>query len=214
VGAILYVTSEVTHLDAYYSGTSSSIVQVSPGTKYKFTYFAASVLFMLSGLMDVYVYWKHPLLPLLCSAIVFAASFGIVSALLVDNNYHLSNVFNNVGAHFWVLDALGDVYMALYPLPDEDDGDDDDSSSSSGCFSFLDDAKKFCGSEGCNFLARYARCIELTGALAFVVGTTMDLVVSYFYIFQNENEQLAISSLVISMFWLFAGICYLVVGLV
>jgi hypothetical protein len=214
VGVVLYVTAEATNVDSYHGGVS----------KYKVAYLSASTFFMTSALMDMYVYRKQGWKLLLSSAMLFAGGFGISSALLIEENYRQSKVLNIVSACFWVLDALGDVYFVFDPPPRADDNNDDASSSdasssSDGWLSWLHGIiiggfGEICGlQQGCG-LSKYARWIELSGALLFVVGTSMTLVVSCLYVIQGESEHLAITALVTTMFWLLAAICYLVVDFV
>ena len=64
-------------------------------------YFCAALCFVMTGVLD---FVRHP--GILAATFISAGLFGILSALFLEKNEHLSSVFNLVSVHLFFVEAL------------------------------------------------------------------------------------------------------------
>merc|ERR1711957_848970 len=70
-------------------------------SEYQVLYFAAALCFLLTGVLELYRerYFFHVLM-------ILAGAFGVASAVFVENDVRLSNIFSAVSVHLYLLEGL------------------------------------------------------------------------------------------------------------
>jgi uncharacterized membrane protein YhaH (DUF805 family) len=169
--------------------------------------------FLFTGILEVYIargrFWET----ILYYVMILAALFGIVSSMFVNKDPWVSIILNSVSVHLFALEAISiiihrfqkmqkeerkiqaktvtqkDVQEEQYQQEDDDDDDDDD------------EYRTCCGLRLITWL--------VLGDFSFFIGTSGDVVLSYFYIFEEDYIEQAIAATVTASFWLLASLIYL-----
>lgn len=95
----------VSNDDDYIFTVGDSGAQVS---EYQMLYFSAACCFLLMGLLDV-VRENAPFHILM----VLAGLFGVISAVYVEENLHLSNIFDCVSVHLYLLEGVALLMQSM-----------------------------------------------------------------------------------------------------
>lgn len=115
-----------------------------------------------------------------------------------------------------MLPVLREIHFVFRPLqydcePVDESAAETGSDGSHDCFVTEQWGCVF-GAHLCGPLSQIARPIEFTGAVSFLIGTSMDLVISHLYLFREETYELAVWSFAVTMFRLVAGISYILLA--
>ena len=149
-------------------------------------YIFASLAFVAVGILDWMVVQK--LYPIL---FVVAGIFGFVSALFVTRNVRYSIIFNAVSIHFFFLEAIAIVWHRVKSLQ----GSQGEGSAGN--------KEKASSSAGTGLL--------VFADLAFFVGSMIELVVSYYYLFDSwadYNTALQSSNVAAQSLWVVCSLVY------
>jgi len=78
-------------------------------SKYQILYFLAALGFVFVGILDLFIYPKF-----LGVCMILAGSFGVISAIFVESDEDLSNIFNMVSVHLFCLEAVAIFYKRSF----------------------------------------------------------------------------------------------------
>ena len=148
--------------DDYVFKTPNSDIWVS---RYQILYFSAAFGFILVGIVDSFHYpW------FLGAFMILAGCFGVVSAMLVEEDEDLSLIFNMVSVHLFCIEAF-----------------------------FLYCKHSFFGA---------LKIVMGIADLFFIIGTLVDVVLSYLYWAERSNIRVARVAIFSACCWLVTGIIY------
>ncbi|KAG7359254.1 hypothetical protein IV203_015843 [Nitzschia inconspicua] len=172
-------------------------------SQYMMLYFCAALGFLVTGILELYIardFWST----ILYGVMILAAMFGILSSLFVNKDPDVSMVFNAVSVHLFALEAISIVISRFRTLKrleketsqkvlgkDEEETHALETNELSSCL-------------GLPIMAWL--CL---GDVSFLIGTSGDVVLSYFYVLEQDYLEHAIAAVVTATFWLLAGLFYL-----
>ncbi|KAG7355216.1 hypothetical protein IV203_004572 [Nitzschia inconspicua] len=172
-------------------------------SQYMMLYFCAALGFLVTGILELYIardFWST----ILYGVMILAAIFGILSSLFVNKDPDTSMVFNAVSVHLFALEAISIVISRFRTLKrlekeasqkvlgkDEEETRALETNQLSSCL-------------GLPIMAWL--CL---GDVSFLIGTSGDVVLSYFYVMEQDYLEHAIAAVVTATFWLLAGLFYL-----
>ena len=165
---------------------SSTSNATNDDQKFVRLYICASLAFVAVGIFDWMVVQK--LYPIL---FVVAGIFGFISALFVTRNVRYSIIFNAVSIHFFFLEAIAIVWHRVKSLQGsqgEGSAGDKERASSGVCTASL-----------------------VFADLSFFVGSMIELVVSYYYLFDSwadYNIALQSSNVAAQSLWVVCSMVY------
>ena len=165
---------------AYISYDDDYILQVGTSdvwiSEYQIYYFFASLSFVFVGLFDLIR--ERRIFHLL---MILAGLFGVVSAVYVEEDIHLSNVFNCISVSLFLCEGI-----TLF-------GAHKRSALTSGA-------------------AKWMKRAVMLGDFEFIVGALLDVILSFFYLFDNTADwdtSLMIVGIFAAVLWLHCSLIYL-----
>jgi hypothetical protein len=159
--------------------SDAGVVWVS---EYQMIYFSAALLFCMVGLLD---FIQQP--GWLSIGMIAAGCFGLISAMLVHKNVHVSNIFNTISVHLFMVEA-----SALF---------------------FHHGRIAHVKTTGANNSTNHAMMEPLQyliriGDVSWIGGTVLDVVLSYFAIRNTYVLPHAKVSVFSSLLWLACSLIY------
>ncbi|KAL7528550.1 hypothetical protein ACHAWF_002604 [Thalassiosira exigua] len=145
-------------------------------SRYQIVYFFAALNFVFVGLIDLYV---ERCLFHVC--MILAGTFGLISAVFVEESMRASNVLNLISVHLFLLEGF-----ALF-------GQHKRAPVSAGSGTGL-------------------KRVVLLGDAQFILGAFFDVILSYFYVFDDTHEwdtSLMITTVFAAVLWLNCALIYL-----
>jgi len=139
--------------------------------KYTNLYIAAAISFILVGFLDCCI--LHKFYPLL---FVIAGLFGLLSAIYTLRNPWYSVVFSSVSIHFFFLEAMALLWNCINGTGDGGGG---------GHYIGGDDGND--GKDGGRSSGGRPKGF-IVADVSFLIGSTIELVLSYFYLFDQYAE--------------------------
>mmetsp|Transcript_11008 Transcript_11008/g.26208 ORF Transcript_11008/g.26208 Transcript_11008/m.26208 type:complete len:476 (-) Transcript_11008:686-2113(-) len=174
-------------------------------SQYMILYFCAALGFLVTGVLELYVarrFWSK----ILYGVMILAALFGIVSSLFVNKDPYISEVLNAVSVHLFALEAVAIIILRFRSLKRME---------MEVMARESEQSKKGKKTQSSDWIES-STCLGLPviawlglGDISFFIGTSGDVVLSYFYIFENDYYEHAIAAIVTSVFWLLAALLYL-----
>jgi hypothetical protein len=198
-------------------GYEDDYVIFTPYTKrwiseYAVLYFSASLGFVLAGLVDLYR-WRCDALSLV---MIMAATMGLAAASVAEDDETLSNRLSFCSVHLWLLDAVA-LVMAQHRRHGLGQGDPQERFFLGGAGNGVNTTG---GGDGrtTNRPIQQRQQVRLETCLAsasFVVGTLMDVIISWFYVIRDVRGRvglpLAAAEIVAAVFWTIAATIFLVI---
>jgi hypothetical protein len=170
-------------------------------------YFCAALGFLVTGILEVYVYRGQFWLMLLYTVMVLAAIFGILSSFFVNKDPDVAFILNTVSVHLFALEAISIIisrYRKLKKLEMEAFQKAYDKSKDGKVQD--DSIEDFSELDSCLGLPVMA-WLGL-GDISFFIGSSGDVVLSYFYILEKDYVEHAVVAIVTAVFWLLASLFY------
>ncbi|KAL3937928.1 MAG: hypothetical protein SGARI_001941, partial [Bacillariaceae sp.] len=164
-------------------------------SQYMVLYFVAALGFLVTGILEVYAAKGHFWSIVLYSVMILAALFGIASAMMVNKDEYVSIVLNAVSVHLFAVEAIAIIIQRCKSL--QTVGLEEES---------LDDKGHYVR-DSCVGLSILSWL--LVGDFCFFLGTSGDVVLSYFYIFEQDYIEHAGAAIATAVFWLLASLIYL-----
>jgi hypothetical protein len=158
-------------------------------------YFVAAFGFLVTGILGVYIAKGQIWNMLLYTVMTVAAIFGIVSSMFVNKDPWMSFILNAVSVHLFALEAISLIVKRFHAIKKEN------LIAVPKDFRMLD-TKQSCG--GLSILSWL-----LIGDICFFIGTSGDVVLSYFYLLEQDYIEHAGAAIGTSVFWLLASLLYL-----
>lgn len=175
--------------DDYYVFATKNGTWVS---KYQIIYFVAALCFVVSGAVD-FIHGSTPGLRLLSFIFIMAGGFGIFSAMFVEEYEYLSNVFNSVSVHLFMVEAIG-LFLRHRHTEQIANGA----------------AAAAASTKQQQLLLSRLHCFVRLGDVSWIAGTCMDVILSYCYIRGAGNSiPLSIAGVVSANLWLLCSLIYL-----
>jgi hypothetical protein len=171
--------------DDYYLFATKSGVWVS---RYQIVYFVAALCFVLSGGLD----FIHKPWWILSLIFILAGICGLVSAMLVEEYEYLSEVFNSISVHLFMVEAVG---LFLHHRHAE---------------ILAKDGATATWPKQQQVLMSRLHCLVRWGDVSFITGTCMDVILSYSYVRgTGETIPISIVGVVSANLWLLCSLIYL-----
>jgi len=174
-------------------------------SRYQILYFAAAFCFLVTGSLEVLLAVTHGYpwtTKVLYGIMVLASLFGIGSSMLVEWDSHLSSILNSVSVHLFALEA---IFIALMNAEQEnnDSNNNDEAGESDGSISTKsqNQQRNPCCGISVNFWYR-------VGDLCFLIGTMMDVSLSYFYVYETAILPHSYAAVVAAGFWWLCAMIY------
>ncbi|KAL3911320.1 MAG: hypothetical protein SGILL_007324 [Bacillariaceae sp.] len=166
-------------------------------SQYMMLYFVAALGFLVTGILEVYTARGHFWSVILYTVMIIAAIFGIVSSMYVNKDPWISLILNAVSVHLFALEAIALIIQrsrtmhnkSKEGIPKEVDTQEPNLPQSCGGLSVL------------TWL--------LIGDVCFFIGTTGDVVLSYYYLLEKDYVEHAGAAIGAAVFWLLAALFYL-----
>lgn len=135
-------------------------------SRYTIVYFVAAMGFVITGLID-FIKWPS----ILAFIFILAGGFGVASAICTDVNPRLSNIFNSVSVHMFMIEAIGLLFRR-------------------------------------SFFGGVELWLRLSDSF-FLIGSLMDVAISYTAIFNVFNMTLAVLGIVAACLWVLTALIYI-----
>lgn len=145
-------------------------------SQYQILYFFAALSFVFVGFLDLFRE-KH----IFHIAMILAGFFGVLSAVYVEENFHLSDIFNSVSVHLYLLESitLFGAHKRFGPISVE--------------------------------APNWMKFLTMSGDLGFILGAFIDVVLSYFFLFDDTvtwDIGIMIASISAAVAWLHCSLVY------
>jgi hypothetical protein len=162
-------------------------------------YFCAALGFLVTGILMVYVsrgcFWSM----IFYGVMILAAMFGIAASCFVNKDSFIESILNFISVHLFALEAIFIMISRFRTLKHMQ-------------VRLHDQGKKH--HHGLEFNETDA-CLGLSmiawlaiGDISFFIGTSGDVVLSYFYILEQDYLEHAVASTITASFWLLSALIY------
>jgi hypothetical protein len=160
---------------------------------YQMIYFSAALCFCLVGLLD---FIQQP--GWLSIGMISAGCFGLISAMLLHKNVYISNIFNLLSVHLFMVEAIGLFFhhgsqSRSHPTAHAKNTRANSSSNSATNKHMMEPLQYF----------------VRVGDVSWIGGTLMDVVLSYCALRNTYNLAHAKASVLSSVLWLACSMIYI-----
>jgi hypothetical protein len=156
---------------------------------YQMIYFSAALLFCIVGLLD---FIQQP--GWLSVGMTAAGCFGLISSMLVHKNVHVSNIFNTISVHLFMVEAIG-LFVHHGQIAHVNVAASNDNTNSSSAL-----AK--------NPMMEPLQYFIRVGDISWIGGTLIDVVLSYYALRGTHDLVHAKVSVLSSLLWLGCSMIY------
>jgi hypothetical protein len=235
---------EATSWEHHDDGTDDKILDLggAPVSRYMILFFCEALCFLVTALIEVRINRGHRGRVLLCALMAIASLFGIVSSMLVYRDAHLSDVFNAVSVHLFMVEAIvlayaefvvetniileyynflmektDPIHQCITDITHVEDGPVREVSTAEP-EDHVEPAEAFPPPLGdaslCDKLLDRATFWERIATVFFVAAASMDLALSYYHLAGRESVRVSIAAVVAAASWMCAALIFMGVAVV
>jgi MFS family permease len=163
-------------------------------------YFCAALGFLVTGILMVYISRGHFWSMIFYGVMILAALFGIAASCFANKDPAIEGILNFISVHLFALEAIL-IVIARFRKLNQMDGrlihDKEKKHHRASEFNVLDSCL------GLPMIAWMAM-----GDISFFLGTSGDVVLSYFYLVKQDYLEHAVASVITASFWLLSALIY------
>ncbi|KAL3911983.1 MAG: hypothetical protein SGILL_007067, partial [Bacillariaceae sp.] len=181
-------------------------------TKYQLVALAAAICFWVTGLLQVCLQ-RGKWIKAAYGVMVVAAGLGVASALLLEYNGYWASVLYAASVHMFAAQAIS--LVVIHSSNDEEDSDNSNNNNDNRGDKETkqkDTTNSKDASTGTTTSIQDKKFWSLAGDVCFLVGTLIDVFLSYFRINESAGVSHAYASVAAAAFWLVSSVLYLSVA--
>jgi hypothetical protein len=176
-------------------------------SQYMMLYFCAALGFLVTGILMVYVsrgrFWSM----IFYGLMILAAMFGIAASCFVNKDSFIESILNFISVHLFALEAILIMISRFLTLNQMEVRLQDQGKKHHYGLEFnefdVSEIKELNACFGLPMIAWLA-----IGDISFFIGASGDVVLSYFYLLEQDYLEQGVAATITASFWLLSALIY------